>query len=113
MTSQAGTQRTWIITGASSGFGRAIAECAVGRGDNVVLAVRRPGSVADLADAHRDQVLIAEFDVRDTGRAGDVVQAAVERFGRVAGRTRATTPSPSASTCCSNTATRSAASSRS
>ncbi|MEU4824912.1 SDR family NAD(P)-dependent oxidoreductase [Actinomadura sp. NPDC023710] len=83
MTSQPGTQRTWIITGASAGFGRAIAECAVGRGDNVVLAVRRPGSVADFADAHRDQVLVAEFDVRDTGRAGDVVGSAVDRFGRV------------------------------
>ncbi|WP_089311789.1 SDR family NAD(P)-dependent oxidoreductase [Actinomadura mexicana] len=83
MTSQSETQRTWIITGASAGFGRAIAEYAVGRGDNVVLAVRRPGSVADLADAHRDQVLVAEFDVRDTWRAGDVVRSAVERFGRV------------------------------
>ncbi|MFF5260054.1 SDR family NAD(P)-dependent oxidoreductase [Actinomadura viridis] len=83
MTSQPGTQRTWIITGASAGFGRAIAECAVGRRDNVVLAVRRPRSVADLADAHRDQVLVAEFDVRDTGRAGDLVRSAVDRFGRV------------------------------
>ena len=57
--------------------------CAVGRGNNVVLVVRRPGSVADLADAHRDQVLVAELDVRDTGRAGDVVRSAVDRFDRV------------------------------
>ncbi len=49
----------------------------------MVLAVRRPGSVADLADAHPDRVLIVEFDVRDTGRAGEVVGSAVDRFGRV------------------------------
>ncbi|WP_345455906.1 SDR family NAD(P)-dependent oxidoreductase [Actinoallomurus oryzae] len=83
MTSRSGSKRTWIITGASAGFGRAIAERAIGQGDNVVLAVRRPGSVADLADAHRDQVLVAEFDVCDTGRAGDLVRSAADRFGRV------------------------------
>jgi NAD(P)-dependent dehydrogenase (short-subunit alcohol dehydrogenase family) len=83
MTSRSGTERTWIITGASAGFGRAIAERAIGQGDNVVLAVRRPGSVADLVDAHGDQVLVAGFDVRDTGRAGDVVRSAIDRFGRV------------------------------
>ncbi|WP_285628458.1 SDR family NAD(P)-dependent oxidoreductase [Actinoallomurus iriomotensis] len=83
MTSRAGNQRTWIITGASAGFGRAIAERAAGQGDNVVLAVRRPASVADLAAAHRDRVLVIEFDVCDTGRAGDVVRSALDRFGRV------------------------------
>ncbi|MFB9837758.1 SDR family oxidoreductase [Actinoallomurus acaciae] len=83
MTSRSGSERRWIITGASAGFGRAIAERAIEQGDDVVLAVRRTRSVADLAAAHRDQVLVAEFDVRDTGRAEDVVRSAIDRFGRV------------------------------
>ncbi|MDF2977644.1 MAG: putative dehydrogenase, partial [Actinomycetospora sp.] len=33
--------RVWLVTGASSGFGRAIAEAAVAAGDTVVAAARR------------------------------------------------------------------------
>ncbi len=81
MTSQ--DRRTWFITGASAGFGRAIAECALGRGDNVALAVRRPGAVAGIEAAYPGQVSVVELDVCDTGRAPLAVRAAVERFGRV------------------------------
>ena len=40
--------RVWLITGASSGFGRAISEAALGAGDRGVAAVRRPEALADL-----------------------------------------------------------------
>jgi NAD(P)-dependent dehydrogenase (short-subunit alcohol dehydrogenase family) len=40
--------RVWLITGASSGFGRAIAECALAAGDIVVAAARRTDALADL-----------------------------------------------------------------
>lgn len=33
---------TWFITGASRGLGAEIARTAVGKGDNVVIAVRNP-----------------------------------------------------------------------
>ena len=36
------TQRTWFITGVSSGFGRELASSS-SRGDRVVGTVRRPG----------------------------------------------------------------------
>ena len=47
-------QRTWLITGVSSGFGRHLTEQLLERGDRVVGTVRRPDKVADLADAHPD-----------------------------------------------------------
>jgi NAD(P)-dependent dehydrogenase (short-subunit alcohol dehydrogenase family) len=40
MTAQGGNERVWLITGGSSGFGRANAEAALSRGDGV--AARRP-----------------------------------------------------------------------
>ncbi|WP_197701136.1 SDR family NAD(P)-dependent oxidoreductase [Micromonospora coriariae] len=51
------TTQTWIITGASRGFGRALAESALAAGDHVVAAVRRPDSVADLAAKYPDNFL--------------------------------------------------------
>ncbi|MFI6395410.1 SDR family NAD(P)-dependent oxidoreductase [Nonomuraea sp. NPDC050540] len=77
------TSQTWIITGASRGFGRALAESALAGGDHVVAAVRRPESVADLAAAYPDDFLVAEFDVRDVNAAAGLVRATLDRFGRI------------------------------
>jgi NAD(P)-dependent dehydrogenase (short-subunit alcohol dehydrogenase family) len=77
------TTQTWIITGASRGFGRALAESALAAGDHVVAAVRRPESVADLAAGHPDDCLIAKFDARDVTAAADLVRATIDRFGRL------------------------------
>jgi NAD(P)-dependent dehydrogenase (short-subunit alcohol dehydrogenase family) len=67
--------KVWLITGASSGFGRAIAEAARAAGDTVVAAVRRPSTV-DGMDA-------VAFDVTDTVRAAEVVDGVVSRYGRI------------------------------
>ena len=40
------TQRTWLITGVSSGFGRELATQLLERGDRVVGTVRRRDAVA-------------------------------------------------------------------
>jgi NAD(P)-dependent dehydrogenase (short-subunit alcohol dehydrogenase family) len=56
-------QRVWLITGASAGFGRAIADAALGAGDSVVAAVRRPDAVADLVASAPDRVRAVELDV--------------------------------------------------
>jgi NAD(P)-dependent dehydrogenase (short-subunit alcohol dehydrogenase family) len=77
------TTQTWIITGASRGFGRALAEAALAAGDHVVAAVRRPESVADLTDQYPDSCLIAEFDARDTAAAANLVGDTLDRFGRL------------------------------
>ncbi len=42
---------TWLITGCSSGLGRALAEAVTGTGHNAVVTVRDVANVADLADA--------------------------------------------------------------
>ena len=46
------TQRTWLITGTNSGFGRAVTQRLLERGDRVVGTVRDPSKVADLLAAY-------------------------------------------------------------
>jgi NAD(P)-dependent dehydrogenase (short-subunit alcohol dehydrogenase family) len=84
--------RIWLITGASSGFGRALANAALGRGDHVVAAARDEGRLAELA-AH-DRVRAISLDVTDAGQRERGVKEALDRFGHIdvlvnnAGRTQ-------------------------
>ena len=41
---------TWLITGCSTGLGRALAEAVIGAGHNAVVSARDVTKVADLAD---------------------------------------------------------------
>lgn len=75
--------KVWLITGASSGFGRALAEAALADGDVVVGAARRPEALDDLVAAHPDQMEALRLDVADTAAAGDAVRDVVGRYGRV------------------------------
>ncbi len=84
--------RVWFITGTTSGFGRAIAEAALERGDSVVATARRIDALADLGDPERVQAV--RLDVTDAGDREAAVAAALDRFGRIdvlvnnAGRTQ-------------------------
>ncbi|MFI8831529.1 oxidoreductase [Streptomyces afghaniensis] len=75
--------KVWLITGASSGFGRAIAEAALAAGDVVVGAARRPEALDDLVAAHPDRVEALRLDVADTGAAEAAVGDVVARHGRI------------------------------
>jgi len=83
--------RVWFITGASSGFGRAIATAALDRGDRVVATARQAEVLEDLDG---DRVLPVALDVTRAADREAAVRHAVERFGRVdvlvnnAGRTQ-------------------------
>jgi NAD(P)-dependent dehydrogenase (short-subunit alcohol dehydrogenase family) len=86
--------RVWLVTGATSGFGRAITEAAVAVGDVVVATGRRIEQVDDLVAAHPDQVDAIRLDVTDTSAATSLVADVATRYGRIdvlvnnAGRTQ-------------------------
>ncbi|MEW1654072.1 oxidoreductase [Streptomyces sp. NPDC093707] len=75
--------KVWLITGASSGFGRAIVEAAVAAGDLVVAAARRTAALDDLVAAHPGRVETYPLDVTDTAAIDSAVREIIERHGRI------------------------------
>jgi NAD(P)-dependent dehydrogenase (short-subunit alcohol dehydrogenase family) len=75
--------RVWLITGANSGFGRAITEAAVAAGDVVVAAARQVTALADLVSAHPGQVEAVTLDVTDAAAIERTVRDLAARHGRI------------------------------
>lgn len=75
--------RVWFITGASSGFGAALAEAVLARGERAVLTARRADRLESLAAAHGERALALPLDVTDAGARERAVAAALARFGRI------------------------------
>ncbi|MFC7754392.1 SDR family oxidoreductase [Tsukamurella soli] len=73
---------TWLVTGATSGIGRAVTEKLLDRGDRVAALVRRPEALEDLR-GHGDRLWIASVDVTDTPALRDAVERAFRDLGRV------------------------------
>ncbi|HEX4660928.1 MAG TPA: oxidoreductase [Streptosporangiaceae bacterium] len=75
------SHRTWLITGSSRGFGRALAGAALEAGDHVAATARSPGQLDDLAERYGDQVLTIALDVTDAAAAEAAVANAADSFG--------------------------------
>lgn len=75
--------RSWFITGTSSGFGRALTEQLLARGDRVFATVRKPDALNDLAGAYPAALAVAVLDVTDTEGVRRVVNQAFDLFGTI------------------------------
>ncbi len=75
--------RTWFLTGASRGLGRAFAEAALDAGDAVVATARGPSSLSTLGHGHEDRLLVLPLDVADRGSVREAVRRAHEHFDRL------------------------------
>lgn len=75
--------RTWIVTGASSGFGRVIARSALEQGDQVVGTARDAERLVELAEAWPETFLPVAFESTSEADQEALVSAALERFGRI------------------------------
>lgn len=74
---------TWLITGCSTGIGRALAEAVIAAGHQVVVTARTVSGVADLAQLAPDRVLVSALDVTDHDGITRVVREAESRFGGI------------------------------
>ncbi|MGZ6778635.1 MAG: oxidoreductase [Mycobacterium sp.] len=74
---------TWLITGCSTGLGRALAAAVIDTGHNAVVSARDVAKVADLAETAPDRTLAVALDVTDPDQVGSAVRRAEERFGGV------------------------------
>jgi NADP-dependent 3-hydroxy acid dehydrogenase YdfG len=72
-----------LVTGASSGIGRATAIALSARGAHVVAGARRAQKLAETAAAAEGEVLAVELDVTDKESVQQAVSATVARFGRL------------------------------
>jgi len=73
--------KTILITGTSSGLGRATAKLFQAKGWNVVATMRSPDRERELTAL--DRTLVTRLDVQDHTSIGTAVDAGLARFGRI------------------------------
>ena len=73
----------WFITGASTGFGRLLAEEVLRRGGRVIATARSLEKVADLEEKHPGQVKAYALDVTDAAQVSSIVAQATACFAPV------------------------------
>jgi len=77
------SKHAWFITGASSGFGRALAEHVLAQGGQVAATARDPAYLADLEGRWPGRALALALDVTDDASVTAAAAAAEARFGGI------------------------------
>jgi short-subunit dehydrogenase len=80
------SKKVVIITGASSGIGKALVQEYANRSWNIVMAARNEKAMAEVAKEYKKdgiELLTVKTDVSVEGDCENLINRAVERFGRV------------------------------
>ncbi|QYK67548.1 SDR family oxidoreductase [Paenibacillus sp. S02] len=75
--------RTWLITGVSSGFGYEMTKQLLEKGNKVIGTVRNKNKVADLIEKYPDIFTCEILDVTDIHAIHKLVDSSFEKFGRI------------------------------
>ncbi|MBD3886496.1 SDR family NAD(P)-dependent oxidoreductase [Phormidium tenue FACHB-886] len=82
MTSQK-SSRVWLITGSSTGFGRALAEAALAQGDRVIATARDISKIQDLEQQYPQTAKAVRLDVTDRTTIQMAVRSSLAAFDRI------------------------------
>jgi NAD(P)-dependent dehydrogenase (short-subunit alcohol dehydrogenase family) len=74
---------TWLITGCSTGLGRALATAVLDRGDSAIVTARDVTRVEDIAAGHPENALAVALDVTDSAQIAEAVKLGTEKFGQI------------------------------
>jgi NAD(P)-dependent dehydrogenase (short-subunit alcohol dehydrogenase family) len=77
------TAKVWFITGASTGFGRLLAEELLKAGGRVIATARRPEQVTDLVEKYPETARALRLDVTKPEQIEAVAKDAIAAFGRI------------------------------
>lgn len=77
------TNKVWLITGCSTGFGKELAVATIKYGYKVVITARNLDSLTEIIKGNEENVLALELDVTKYEQIQNVVAAAIERFGKI------------------------------
>lgn len=76
-------KKVWLVTGCSTGFGRAIATVALQAGYRVAVAARKLEAIQDLIDAYPQTAIPLKLDVTDYGQIKSAVVNVIDKFGQI------------------------------
>ena len=76
-------KKVWLITGCSTGFGRALAQEVLAKGYQAAVAARNTDDVKDIIEAYPDTALAVRLDVTITTDIKAAVETTVNHFGQI------------------------------
>jgi len=77
------TNKVAIVTGASRGIGKAIAETLSAEGMKIVLVARSGAELESVAESLTNESFVRAVDLREPDFANQIVAATIEKFGKL------------------------------
>jgi len=75
--------KTWLITGCSSGLGQALAKEVLAQGNNAIVTARKEEDLQEFVKEYPQTAMVVPLDITDNERIAVVVQEAEARFGKI------------------------------
>ncbi|WP_093804122.1 SDR family oxidoreductase [Streptomyces sp. Wb2n-11] len=75
--------RRWLVTGCSSGLGRALAAAAARAGHEVAVTARKAAALDDLVAAWPGRIIPIPLELRDAAQCEEAVRVAADRLGGI------------------------------
>jgi NAD(P)-dependent dehydrogenase (short-subunit alcohol dehydrogenase family) len=75
--------KVWLITGCSTGFGRALAEAVLKNGDYLLATAREPGQLRALIEHYPETTKSVRLDITSSQDIQAAVETAIATFGRI------------------------------